>query len=1130
MYTKQFKHFKRIVALFMVVSFIFTTSFSNSTLADTSYNSGLIGQELLEELRSMGLGQLDFEQIDPPAQTTPPALDIAPGGDADIPTQPGHDNAEQDEQPSDQIQGDQTPGDEEGEQPEGEAPGTEQPGDEVIQTDEPTIGEEISPVMINHVRTMLYAQPAPPVEEGRLESSDIEESQPEQGDSQTPPSDSIPEGDGEDTQPDLSSNSKPDDEVDVTTPGAIQIPNNPILTQREHLREYVQGLTGKQIVSLDEFYVTEEEWLDLYSLLTEEQYQDVIEARKPECDYLQASPLIREKVAKREENTFASTNRVKPIDGLEMSKSSAINPETGQTTITMEAYTSGTYTTESIGADIVLVLDQSGSMRDPFEKKGGKSKLNVLKEKVENFINEATDTNLNHRIAIVGFGSGDMDGGNPDYENTELLVGSEEHKYGSISDQAYKLAFQKVTDSNGTNNLRASVNKLAASGATRSDLGLEIARKIFEQNSNIEIVNGVEYVRPRVVIMFTDGEPNNLNGFDRKIAASAVNEAKELKQAYKATVYAIGVIPGSNVSDTSSDVNRYMHGVSSNYPNASGVKGNWRWEIDLGTGNNKAGYYLTATTADGLGGIFGSILESIIRPDVTASAVIKDYVSKYFKFPEGSSDVRLSIYDATGSDEEVEWSGPREAQDVTVEYYYDKDTASDSTSKVVGIGVTGFDFWNNYVRKVDGQWKGSKIVIQFDVEPIDGFVGGNSVPTNTADSGIYEDGKGVGGTLGHFDVPTVDVPIQYDFTPYDQKVYITNQVEDLTTLLTKAPSEGVEYQIGEGNYKLGSPFNDFVDITYNVKQSAQDITNTYTVEHTSSKGTWEQETKVPYLPIDDNYASKHDYEIGCSIKPIFEGNCVEKPIINKTASVYVYTPELTYKDEEIYLGENAQEEVIEKLSPIPTWVCKGNGEIGSIEGTAPTLQYSYLNQLQQSIGDWWLEENTPIDVKVAVSKENTESIDITKYTTIYNGDKVTEGTDFTINVKTCELVINKVGEGIQENENFIFDVIRTNGTEGEPSKFQEKYGKAQVVIKGTGEVTLIGLPIGSYTVQEDEDWSWRYEATQSPDGSIILSRNTPEGKVTITNTRKNNKWLTDEQIETNTFTVKAPKLPLFPQF
>ncbi len=149
MYTKQFKHFKRIVALFMVVSFIFTTSFSNSTLADTSYNSELMGQELLEELRSMGLGQLDFEQIDPPVQTTPPALDITPGGDADIPTQPG---------------------------------------DEVIQTDEPTIEEEISSVMINHVRTMLYAQPAPPVEEGRLESSDIEESQPEQGDNQTPPS------------------------------------------------------------------------------------------------------------------------------------------------------------------------------------------------------------------------------------------------------------------------------------------------------------------------------------------------------------------------------------------------------------------------------------------------------------------------------------------------------------------------------------------------------------------------------------------------------------------------------------------------------------------------------------------------------------------------------------------------------------------------------------------------------------------------------------------------------------------------------------------------------------------------------------------------------------------------------
>lgn len=1070
----KFKHFKKLIAFLLMTSFIMTAVFQNTTLAGSYINDGLIGQELLDKLRDLGLGHPEWDgSIE---VTTPPAIGIIP---------PIEEYPQVEDQPNTQ-------------------------GDLLRQSRLLGVGNS---------GIMTIPELGMPIEDEQAHTD----------------SESLDKM--EVTTPGA---------IEVTTPGAIDVPTYPASIQRKNLIEYVQGLTGEQIISLGELDMTEEEREDLYSLLTFEQIEAAIYARNPKSSFLNVGPLVKQLEV---DGLYNGAKQTEPISGLHMDKRSEF--QDGRASITLEAYTSGNITGEPAPLDIVFVLDTSGSMAweydtirkeinsgennknldkdEQYEFEGSKvwysvlargwvydmwkplpentlvtqlitiSRMEALKENVNAFIDEAAKTDINHHIAIVNF----------------------------ESQASTQIGFKDVSNSGELNQLKSTVNGMRAEGATRSDLGLKQAGTLFTGHQDQE-----EKQRPKVVIMFTDGSPTSSNGFEQQIAADATQEAYTLKNTHNATVYTIGVMreaapeqPISNKweNDLKKDINRYMHAVSSNYPKAQGNGS----EISLGEpieNIQKQGYYLAASNSEDLKEVFQNIWVSINRPNVTQDAVIKDYLSNYFQFPKEDSSVQLSIYNAVGTGEEPEWSGPKEAEDVTVHYYDAMNQITTSINKAVGVGVTGFDFWNNYVRKEDSVWKGSKIVIQFDVEPRDGFIGGNSVPTNTADSGIYEEG-----TLGHFDVPTVDVPVQYDFTPYDQKVYITNQVEDLTALLTEDPSAGMEYQIGEGDYKLGSPNNDFVDITYTVKQGDKEISK-YTVEHTSNKGVWSTQTKVPYLPITDNYEAKHNYKIECSINPISTGTIENQSIGEKDVNVYVYTPELTYKDEEIYLGENAQEEVIEKLSPIPTWVCKGNGEIGSIDGTAPTLQYSYFNQLQQSIGDWWLEENTPIDVKVAVSKENTESIDITKHTTIYNGDKVTEGTDFTINVETCELVINKVGEGIQENENFIFDVIRTNGTEGEPSKFQEKYGKAQVVIKGTGEVTLIGLPIGSYTVQEDEDWSWRYEATQSPDGSIILSRNTPAGKVTITNTRKNNKWLTDEQIETNTFTVKAPMLPLFPQF
>lgn len=74
------------------------------------------------------------------------------------------------------------------------------------------------------------------------------------------------------------------------------------------------------------------------------------------------------------------------------------------------------------------------------------------------------------------------------------------------------------------------------------------------------------------------------------------------------------------------------------------------------------------------------------------------------------------------------------------------------------VNVTGFDFNQNYVStnaKADGTF-GKKLIIEFDVSVEAGFLGGNQVPTNDGQSGIYAEGT----MIKAFDVPTQDVEVK----------------------------------------------------------------------------------------------------------------------------------------------------------------------------------------------------------------------------------------------------------------------------------------------------------------------------------------------------------------------------------
>ena len=97
----------------------------------------------------------------------------------------------------------------------------------------------------------------------------------------------------------------------------------------------------------------------------------------------------------------------------------------------------------------------------------------------------------------------------------------------------------------------------------------------------------------------------------------------------------------------------------------------------------------------------------------------------------------------------------------------------------------------------------------------------------------------------------------------------------------------------------------------------------------------------------------------------------------------------------------------------------------------------------------------------------------------------------------ADLTITKSGAKteIDENQSFIFIVTG-------PNNFS-----AKVVIQGNDSVTIKGLKIGTYTVTEDTDWSWRYTPQDGNSQKIITLSATEPNTVTFTNKRSKGKWL-----------------------
>lgn len=622
-------------------------------------------------------------------------------------------------------------------------------------------------------------------------------------------------------------------------------------------------------------------------------------------------------------------------DALPLSKNVELQSD-GTYTLTLSAYATGELkiTEEKVPLDIVLVLDQSGSMADPFEyeydvsyeqftgsywksystpvyhqAKDGYHELNVtrtavyktipfigkvltgykysydceycgehiganscagagfaqfpmiqnwgkniltkktistevprldaLKDAAKSFITnvrtDATANKLDHRIAVVGFASESGHG-----NNTEILT-VEGNNTNIDNDTAIGVAYENLTNeiksqalvSSGERIIDQAIENLAASGATRADLGMEMAKEILSLNKK----DG----RKQVVIMFTDGSPTSSNDFEIGVANQAIAYSKDMKDA-GVDVYTVGIFKDANgdesINNATSNENKFMHATSSNYLQAKSME-------DVGT-LNKLGYYMSAKNAGQLKDVFNAISQSVTGSTTVtlgSESVLKDIISDNFKLPdnataEGNITAKVADYRGKGSDGDREFGAPYEDRNLSVGLSDDKKT----------ITVSGFSYKENYVADgVNGSAPtGKKLIVTIKgLEAQPTAATGSPVDTNAVGSGIYENSKLVT-PVKEFVSPTVIIPKESYVLDYAKTATLPtddnfNRTNVQTNMAKINKSSGNKLTLNYGNVDFENQ-----SLKYTPTKMNWDGYDTfYTFGNKDSKIDWHQINVIP---------------------------------------------------------------------------------------------------------------------------------------------------------------------------------------------------------------------------------------------------------------------------------------------
>lgn len=268
------------------------------------------------------------------------------------------------------------------------------------------------------------------------------------------------------------------------------------------------------------------------------------------------------------------------------------------TTLSAMSSTSDTTSLVSKPLDIVMVLDASGSMDDPMGGEDSPKRIDALKNAANHFIDTIAEQNKNvkdaskqHQVAIVKFA-----GEQADKVGNDTYYSDEGYLYN------YSQTLQKLTacSGGGVEGLKGTINSIKPNGATRADNGMELAKGITSGREDAQ----------KVVVFFTDGKPTRRSDFSPTVANNAIAAAKAMKDE-GATVYTIGIFDGADpsadpTSYKTSDENKFMHAMSSNYPKATSYTSG-----KLGDRVAGATYYKSAANAAELDQVFADISSAI---------------------------------------------------------------------------------------------------------------------------------------------------------------------------------------------------------------------------------------------------------------------------------------------------------------------------------------------------------------------------------------------------------------------------------------------------------------------------------------------------------------------------------------
>lgn len=296
------------------------------------------------------------------------------------------------------------------------------------------------------------------------------------------------------------------------------------------------------------------------------------------------------------------------------------------TTLSAMSSTSNSTVTVTTPLDIVMVLDASGSMDDPMGGGDRTKRIDALKSAANSFIDAIAKQNegiegvdRQHKVAIVKFAG-----------KTSNNIGNDKYRDGGYT-YNYTQVMKNLTDCSGGNVtiLQSTIERIQPAGATRADYGLQLAEGITSGRAGAK----------KVVVFFTDGTPTSGNTFDPGVANKAVTAAKNMKDS-KATVYTIGIFdgadPSAGIQDSgkSQKENKFMHAVSSNYPNATA------WDTH-GTRAENSDYYKSATNAEELKKVFDDISQAITSEPPYPTEIHKGYdetKSGYITFTDELGD------------------------------------------------------------------------------------------------------------------------------------------------------------------------------------------------------------------------------------------------------------------------------------------------------------------------------------------------------------------------------------------------------------------------------------------------------------------------------------------------------------